>query len=96
MPIYTFVRFDPIPGKEQQLREELLAVLAPTRAEVGCLTIHLFESARPPLTFFIHSEWQDEAAFDAHAKFPHMVRFLSLVRTLISNPLEGVRTNRIA
>jgi quinol monooxygenase YgiN len=95
MALYTFVRFDPVPGKEQQLRDELLRVLEPTRAEPGCLRIHLFESTRGPLTFFIHSEWVDEAAFDAHATLPHMTRFLAVVRDLMSNPLHGVRTSRI-
>lgn len=95
MPLYTFVRFDPVPGKEQQLRGELLRVLGPTRAEPGCLRIHLFESTRGPLTFLIHSEWADDAAFDAHAKLPHMTRFVAAVRDLMTNPLQGVRTSRI-
>jgi len=95
MPHYTFVRFDPVPGKEQQLRDELLRVLEPTRAESGCLCIHLFESTRGPLTFFIHSEWIDEAAFDAQAKLRHMTRFLGAVGHLMTNSLQGVRTNRI-
>lgn len=95
MPLYTFVRFDPVPGKEQQLRDELLRVLDPTRAEPGCLRIHLFESARGAVTFIIHSEWVDEAAFDAHAKLPHMTRFLAAVRDLVTNSLQAVRTSRI-
>lgn len=95
MPIHTFVRFDPVPGKEQQLRDELLRVLEPTRAEPGCLSIHLFESIRVPLTFFIHSGWVDEAAFDAHAKLPHMTRFLGIVSDLMTNLLQGVRTNKL-
>ena len=95
MPLYTFVRFDPIPGKEHQLRQELLAILEPTRAEPGCLRIHLFESTRPPLIFFIHSEWQDEAAFDAHPQLPHMTRFLGLVEELTTHPVKGIRTSQI-
>ena len=95
MPLYTFVRFDPVPGKEQQLRDELLLILEPTGAEPGCVRIHLFESTRGPLTFFIHSEWVDEAAFDAHAKLPHMTRFLAAVRDLMTNPLQSVRTSCI-
>jgi quinol monooxygenase YgiN len=96
MPLYTFVRFDPVPGKEQQLRDELLRVLDPTRAEPGCLRIHLFESTRGAVTFIIHSECIDEADFDAHAKLPHMTRFLAAVRDLVTNPLQAVRTSRIA
>ena len=95
MPLYTFVRFEPRPGKENQLRDELNLVLEPTRAEPGCVRIHLFESVRNPLVFYIHSEWKDEAAFDTHAGLPHMIRFLGLVGDLITHQVQGVRTRQI-
>jgi quinol monooxygenase YgiN len=95
MPLYVFVRFEPKPGKELQLRDELRRVVEPSRAEPGCLRIHLFESTRGPLTWFIHSEWIDEAAFDTHAELPHTVRFLGLVGDLISNPFQALRTKQI-
>jgi quinol monooxygenase YgiN len=46
-------------------------------------------------TFFIHSIWKDEAAFDAHAQFPHMKRFLGLVGDFATNPVRAVRTRQI-
>ena len=95
MPLHTFVHFEPIPGKEQQLREELRSLLDPTRAEPGCIRIHLYEALRDPLVFYIHSEWVDEAAFDKHAKLPHMTRFLSLAGALVTHPVKGIRTKQI-
>jgi quinol monooxygenase YgiN len=95
MPLHVFVRFEPIPGKECGLRDELHRVVKATRAEAGCLRIHLFQSIREPLTFCIHSEWVDEAAFDAHSKFPHMQHFLAIVPGLISHPIKAIRTERI-
>jgi len=96
MPLHVFVRFEPLPGKEQQLRDELLRVISATRTEPGCLVIHLFQSVREPLIFSIHSEWLDEAAFDAHSSFPHMQRFLSVVPALLSHPIRALRTSQIA
>ena len=96
MPFHVFVRFEPRPGKERQLREELAGLMEPTRAEPGCLKIHLYEATREPLVYCIHSEWTDEAAFDAHRTFPHMVRFLALVRDLVDHPIQAVRTREIA
>jgi quinol monooxygenase YgiN len=92
MPLYIFARFEPKPGKEMQLRDELMRVLEPTRAEPGCVRIHLYESTRGPQIWFIHSEWIDEPAFDAHTELPHTVRFVGQVENLIAHPLQAVRT----
>lgn len=95
MPLHTFVRFEPVPGKENLLREELKLVVEPTRAEPGCIRIHLYEALREPLVFYIHSEWVDEAAFDDHPQLPHMTRFLGLVQELTTHPVKGIRTKQI-
>ena len=94
MPFYIFARFDPKPGREQELREELERVLAPTRAEPGCVHIHYYESVRAPSVYFIHSEWVDEAAFDRHAGLPHTRRFAAAVEDLMTNPLQAIRTRQ--
>jgi quinol monooxygenase YgiN len=95
LSLHTFVRFEPQAGRQQQLREELTSVIEATRAEPGCIRIQLFEAIRDPVVFYIHSEWVDEAAFDAHAKFPHMVRFLGLVGGLTTHLVKGIRTKQI-
>ena len=95
MALFIFARFEPRPGERNRLLDELTRLLEPTRREPGCVRIHLYESTRDPPVFFIHSEWTDEAAFDAHAELPHMKRFLTLVDDLISQPLQALRTRRI-
>jgi quinol monooxygenase YgiN len=95
LPLHTFVRFEPVRGKENLLRDELKLLLEPTRAEPGCICIHLYEAVRAPLVFYIHSEWMDEAAFDAHPQLPHMTRFLGLVGELTTDPVKGIRTRQI-
>ena len=96
MSIHFLVRFEPLPGKAPRFRAELLRVLDPTRAETGCLGIHVFESLREPFVFGIHSEWVDEAAFELHARLPHTVRFLEAAKQLLSHPVEGLRSREIA
>jgi quinol monooxygenase YgiN len=95
MPLYIFARLEPKPGKELQLRSELDLVLEPTRAEPGCVRIHLYESTRGPLIYYIHSEWIDEPAFDAHVELPHTRRFAGAVADLIADPLRAVRTKQV-
>jgi quinol monooxygenase YgiN len=95
MPLFIFARIDPKPGFGEEVREELRRVIEPTRAEPGCVRIHFYESIREPLIFFIHSEWTDEAAFDAHVEMPHTRRFVSAVEPLITDPVRAVRTKEV-
>jgi quinol monooxygenase YgiN len=96
LSVHFLVRFEPLPGKAPEFRTELLRVLDPTRAEVGCGAIHVFESLREPFVFAIHSEWVDEAAFELHARLPHTVRFLEAAKQLLTHPVEGLRSREIA
>ncbi len=93
--LFIFARFHARPGQEALLEAAILGVLAPTRAEAGCVSIHAFRSQRDRASFTIHSRWQDEAAFDLHAELPHTVAFLTQVEALIDHPLDVTRTERI-
>lgn len=95
MSVHFFVRFEPLPGKEMAFREELLRVVEPTRAEMGCLGIRVFESLREPFVFAIHSEWVDEAAFELHAQLGHTVQFLGAAEQLLTHPVQGLRSRLI-
>jgi quinol monooxygenase YgiN len=93
--VHVIVRFEPLPGKGTAFREELLRVVEASRAEMGCLSIHAFESLREPAVFAIHSEWADEAAFELHATLPHTVRFLEAAETLLTHSVQALRLRHI-
>lgn len=95
MSVHCFVRFEPLPSREAEFREELLRVVPLTRAETACLAIHLFESLRESFVFTIHSEWKDEAAFERHATLPHTIRFLEAADRLLTHPVQALRTCEI-
>jgi quinol monooxygenase YgiN len=92
MELYIFARFHARDGHAAALAAALRAVLAPTRAEPGCIAINAFGSLRDPGLFYIHSRWIDEAAFDLHAELPHTRLFVERVEPLIDHPLEVTRT----
>lgn len=96
MPVHFFVRFEPPPDLATEFREELLRVVGPTCAESGCRSIRVFESLRPPVAFAIHSEWEDEAAFELHVELPHTVRFLAAAERLLGHPVQGLRARQIS
>jgi quinol monooxygenase YgiN len=93
MPLHIFIRFELRPGKNQRLLEELTRVIPPSRAEPGCVRIHLCQSTREPLDYYIHSEWADEKAFEIHAELPHTKHFLSQLPPH-GQPLPGHSHNR--
>jgi quinol monooxygenase YgiN len=59
------------PGKEAELRAALMSMLAPSRAEPGCVLYTLHEDPADPGHFYFYEIWKDEAAFDFHAHTEH-------------------------
>lgn len=96
MPLFIFARFEPKPGLREQLRDELMRALDPTRAEEGCIFVHLFETTQEPAAFYIHSQWVDENAFLLHTELPHVQRLVTMVDQLAVSPIRAVRTHHIA
>jgi quinol monooxygenase YgiN len=95
MEMFLFARFHARPDAEHAVRDAILDVVPPSRAEPGCLAIHAFRSLRDPRLFYIHSRWKDEAAFEVHAGLLHTVRFIETVTPLVEDPVDIARTERI-
>ena len=95
MELFIFARFHARPGQEDTVASALRDVLAPTRAEPGCLGIDAFRSNRDPRLFYIHSRWTDEAAFETHAGLRHTVHFIARVEPLIDHALDVTRAEQI-
>ena len=91
MPFFIFARFHVHEGRVAEAAAALHDVLAPTRAEPGCLSIDAFAATRNLRLFYIHSRWVDEAAFDLHATLAHTVRFVETMTPLIDHPFEATR-----
>ncbi len=74
------------PGKEQELREALLAVCAPTRKEKGCINYDLHVSPDDPAVLVFHENWTSKAALDAHLHSPHIDVFRRRAPDLLAEP----------
>ncbi len=94
-PTYVFVRFHARAGCEAAIEGAMKKMLEPVRREAGCLSIHAFRSIREDRLFYVHSTWQDAAAFELHAQLPHTVAFIDEVTPLIDHPVQAVRTRRL-
>jgi quinol monooxygenase YgiN len=95
MELFIFARFHARSGREVSVDSALRKVIAPTRQEPGCLSIHAFRSNKEPQLLDIHSRWVDEAAFDNHVEQPHTMQFVEEVQPLVDHELDTTRANLI-
>jgi quinol monooxygenase YgiN len=96
MEIVIFGRFQAKAGREAEMEDALRAVQAPTRAEPGCLELHLYRSVKDPRLYYVHSRWRDMASFERHAEMPHTLRMLERVEPLLVHPLDVTRSTLVS
>ena len=75
-------------GKEEELKNIFTSVLAPTRAEAGCINYDLHQSPDDPAKFLFHENWASLAALDAHLKAPHIAPLLARMDEFCAVPPE--------
>jgi quinol monooxygenase YgiN len=81
-------------GREDQLRELLRGMSAPTRAESGCKLYELYESGSKERFYFCEI-WEGQAALDQHAASPHFKRLEQTVGEFVQEPFEVSILERI-
>jgi len=64
-------------GSEEIVGAALHDIVAPTRAEPGCVSYELFSSAASPQTFITVERWKSQADLDAHMQTPHIAGALA-------------------
>ena len=94
--VTVVVRIKSKPGMEAQVKQELFGLLAPTRAEAGCINYDLHASPEDPAKFLFHENWTSEAALEAHFETPHIKNWLRQAEGLPAEPLEVTLWSRIA
>jgi len=83
-------------GRAQRVKEELLKLLAPTRAESGCINFDMHQGTTDPAQFLFLENWTSEAALKAHFETPHIENWLKQAEGLLAEPLEVTLWNRVA
>jgi quinol monooxygenase YgiN len=61
-------------GRETEVREAILALVEPSRAEPGNLLYQPHQDPENPCVFLIYEQYRDEAAYRAHAQSEHFRR----------------------
>lgn len=61
-----------LPGKEEELKNELLSLAGPTRAEAGCILYDLYQSPVKKNEFMRLELWRTPEALEEHKSTPHI------------------------
>ena len=94
--ITVVATFEARPGKEAELKQLLLGLLAPTRKEAGCLNYDLHISPDHPAKFLFHENWTGKALLEAHLQSEHLQSLLRRVDELCVAPPAVTLWERIA
>lgn len=84
------------PGKEQELRDALVSLVAPTSQEDGFVNYDLHESVQEPGLFYLYENWESAEQLDAHLAAPHLTEFAGRLDELLDGGLHINRLRRIA
>ena len=76
------------PGKEENLKQALLALVSPSRADAGCIRYELHQDQENDGTFVFLEQWESRAALDAHLARPHLDDFRAKAPGLLDGPLD--------
>jgi quinol monooxygenase YgiN len=63
------------PEKVNEAIEYFRKMQPASRAEPGCITYTVYRAKEDAATFYIHEEWRDQAALEAHQAMPHFQEF---------------------
>ena len=83
-------------GLEETVRNEVLALVAPTRAEAGCLNYDLHQSSDDPATLMLYENWVSREDLDKHLAMPYLQAFLGKVPELLAEPVQLLLWDKIA
>jgi quinol monooxygenase YgiN len=84
------------PGKEAQVRQELLSLVAPSRKDAGCLNYDLHEALNTPGLFMFHENWATKAHLDEHLKKASLQAVLARVVQMTAEPPQITLWEKIA
>lgn len=72
MPLTIIAQIVAAPGKMQHVSTELQKLVAPTRAEAGCIQYDLHQDNEDPAVFVFFEIWESRALWQDHMNSEHI------------------------
>ena len=84
------------PGKEAEVRKELLSLVEPSRKDPGCLNYDLHQAVNNPALFMFHENWTSKELLDQHLQKQDLQAVLGRVGQMVAEPPEITLWERVA
>ena len=72
----------------EKAKQAALAIVAPSRAETGCINYDFHQAIDDASVFLWHETWTSKEAIDAHADSPHFKEFSRAIKDITDEPLQ--------
>jgi quinol monooxygenase YgiN len=86
--VTVLARFKAKKGKEEELRQAIMACVAPTRAEAGCINYDLHQLADDKGDLILYENWESKEILEKHLAMPYLVDLKAKSEKLCSEPIE--------
>ena len=83
-------------GAEDRLKTEILALVAPSRAETDNISYDFYQGIDDKTTFVFYENWASVEAFDRHKESPHFQGFLTATTGLLDGELKVTLLNEMS
>ena len=89
--IVVFASFYPKKEKSEEVKETLLAMIAPTRSEEGNEIYNFYETKKDVgknISFHLFEVYKDSASLNLHRNTSHYKNYRSKIADLLDRPIE--------
>ena len=86
--VTVLARFKAKKGLEEKAKQAILACVAPTRAEAGCINYDLHQSSDDPASLMLYENWISKEALDEHLEMPYLVKLKGQASELFAEPIS--------
>jgi len=73
-------------GMEEKVKQEIMALVSPTRSEKGCINYDLHRSIENKSLFMLYENWVSKEDLDKHLSMPYMRAFMEKADRILAEP----------
>jgi quinol monooxygenase YgiN len=86
--VTVIAKFKAKAGKEEALKNAIIACVAPTRAEAGCINYDLHQSSDDKGLFMLYENWVSKKLLEEHLEMPYLVDLKAKAGDLCAEPID--------